>query len=196
MRIAVAITVKKIDASPKMNLLERTYLWEILKGLWITNSHFVVNLTRHILNSFGIRTKKPGAVTIQYPEQHRGYHRRLRTAHYLTHRENDGGPRCVGCMMCETVCPANCIYIVPTEHPDPNVEKQAIKFTIDMGKCVYCGFCVEACPEDAIRMDSGRLDICSYTREGMIWDIDRLMANHHDPTNYKDEEKWLDEFPS
>ena len=188
----MAITVKKIDGKPQLNFRERIYIWEIIRGLWLTNRHFMVNLCRHILNLFGIKTR-PAAVTIQYPEVHRGYHHRLRTAHYLTHRENDDGPRCVGCMMCETICPAKCIYIVPKEHPDPNVEKQAVKFTIDMGKCVYCGFCVEACPEDAIRMDSGRLDICSYTREGMIWDIDRLMANHHDPTNYKDYDKWFNE---
>ena len=89
----MAITVKKIDGKPQLNFLERIYVWEIIKGLWLTNRHFMVNLCRHILNLFGIKTR-PAAVTVQYPEVHRGYHHRLRTAHYLTHRENDDGPRC------------------------------------------------------------------------------------------------------
>ncbi|HUU30197.1 MAG TPA: NADH-quinone oxidoreductase subunit I [archaeon] len=187
------ITVKKIDTRPTLTFLERTYLKEILRGLWITNLHFVVNIFFHILHLFGIRTRRKGAVTIQYPEEHRGYHRRLRTSHYLTKRE-DGSPRCVGCMMCETVCPAHCIFITAKEHPDPNVEKQAYSYTIDMGRCVYCGFCVEACPEDAIRMDSGHLEISAYSREEMVYPIDRLLKIEHDPKPYKDYGKYLEEF--
>ncbi len=44
-----------------------------------------------------------------------------------------------------------------------------------LGVCVYCGYCVEVCPEDAIRMDTGILDLAAYSREAMRLDIHELM---------------------
>ena len=84
-------------------------------------------------------------------------------------------------MMYETVCPARCIYIVGGEHPNPQIEKYPVSFDIDLGLCVFCGYCVEACPEDAIRMDTGILEFSSYTREGMILDAKQLLSHSPKP---------------
>jgi NADH-quinone oxidoreductase subunit I len=158
-----------------LNLLERTYLTEVARGLILTATHFFVNFPRHVLRGLGMHVDKGQTVTFEYPEERRPLARRLRTRHRLAKRE-DGSPRCVACMMCETVCPARCIHIVATEHPDPNIEKRPEIFDINLGVCVFCGFCVEACPEDAIRMDTGILELASHTREGMIYRMDQLLG--------------------
>lgn len=150
------------------------YLPAIAQGLWITSAHFWRNLFLHLAHRVGLFRDVPAAVTIQYPDELRKTAPRLRTRHRLTKRE-DGSPRCVACMMCETVCPAYCIAIVAEEDPDPNVEKKPKSFDIDLGKCVYCGYCVEACPEDAIRMDTQIMDIAAYSREEMVLDIRELL---------------------
>jgi len=155
---------------------ESTYIPTLWGGVLGTSKHFFRNLNLHILHAFGLCRDIPAAATFQYPEQLRPLAMRARTRHRLTKRE-DGSPRCVACMMCETVCPARCIHITAAEHPDPNIEKYPAEFILNLGQCVYCGFCVEVCPEDAIRMDTGKLNIAEYSRGNMIYDKKRLMED-------------------
>ena len=157
-----------------LGLLEKIYIAEVARGLLLTSRHFFSNFARHIARRLGFKVGKGETVTIEYPEERRPLASRLRSRHRLTKREN-GTPRCVACMMCETVCPARCIHIVAAENPDPNIEKMPKVFDIDLGVCVFCGFCEEACPEDAIRMDTGVVELSSYTREGMILHMDQLL---------------------
>ena len=158
----------------KLNAWDNTYLPSLFLGLWITSRHFFRNLILHFFHMLGFLRNIRAAVTFQYPEEQRPLSKRTRSRHRLTQRE-DGSPRCVACMMCETVCPARCINIVATEHPDPNIEKMPKSFDLDLGMCVYCGFCVEVCPEDAIRMDTQILNIASYSRAGMQLDMKELL---------------------
>ena len=164
----------KVIKRAELNFWDKTYLPAVAIGLWITSKHFFRNFFIQTLHNFGLFKNIRGSVTYQYPEEQRPLSKRTRTRHRLTQRE-DGSPRCVACMMCETVCPARCIDIVAGEHPDPNIEKYPISFDLDLGMCVYCGFCVEVCPEDAIRMDTQILDIAAYSREEMQLDIHTLL---------------------
>lgn len=164
----------KVVQRRELTLWEKLYVPQIAAGLKITCRHFFRNLFLHAAHRVGLFTHLRASVTFQYPEEPRPLAVRFRGRHRLTTRE-EGTPRCVGCMLCETVCPAKCITIVAGEHPDPNVEKYPVRFDIDLGVCVYCGYCVEVCPEDAIRMDTGILDVAAYSREEMKLDIHELM---------------------
>lgn len=166
----------------RLNLSQKLYLPEILRGIWITSRHFFGNLWVLVRHPFGLARDRKGMATYQIPEEPRPLPRRLRARHRIMKRE-DGTTRCVACMMCETICPARCIYIEAEEHPDPRVEKRPRRFEINTGICVFCGFCVEACPEDAIRMDTYRLDISSSTREGMVLSLEDL-SDHDNQDNW------------
>lgn len=90
-------------------------------------------------------------VTVQWPEQEYKYSERFKGAHFLTKRP-DGQVRCTACFLCATNCPAQCITIVAGQSPDGGIEKFPERFEIDILRCVFCGYCEEACPVDAIRL--------------------------------------------
>jgi len=116
------------------------YLPGIFVGLYHTLKALLYNLSH--------RQKMQ---TLDYPEEKFEYSPRFKGTHVLTVKK-DGAIRCTACMLCATNCPAQCITIIASEHEDPSVEKFPIAYEIDMLRCVFCGFCEEACPVDAVRM--------------------------------------------
>ncbi len=153
-----------MDRKSESSLWEKLYLPEIVRGLLVTNYHFLRNLALHIAHGMGLAKSRPAAATVQYPEQRKVYPDAYRGSHRLTLRP-DGSVRCTACFLCATACPAQCIYIEAGEHPDPRIEKFPVRYEIDTLRCIYCGLCVEACPCDAIRMDT-------YVHP-RIWGFDR-----------------------
>ena len=137
----------------EMTFLEQIYVVEIARGLRITFGKLFHNLWMHSLKLLG-RNSGPAGVAIQYPNVRRPYPSRYRGRHRLTLYPN-GDVKCTSCFLCATACPARCIYIEACEHDDSEVEKFPARYEIDTLLCIYCGYCVEACPVDAIRMDTG-----------------------------------------
>ncbi len=154
-----------IERPSTSSLWVRSYVPEIIRGLIVTARHFLRNLL-HI----------DRRMTIEYPEQKKMLPPGYRAEHRLLRRE-DGSLRCNACMLCQTVCPADCIRIEAEEVDDPAVEKRAKTFVIDELRCVFCGLCVEACPCDAIRMDTGRYENAQFSREDCIYDREKLLNN-------------------
>jgi len=150
--------------SAEMTFWERLYIPEILKGIAVTNYHFVRNLAIHTAHALGLAKGTRATASTLYPDERKRYPDNFRGSHRLTIRE-DGAVRCTACFLCATACPAQCIYIEAGEAPDPLIEKYPVRYEIDTLRCIYCGLCVEACPCDAIRMDT-------YVHP-RIWGFDR-----------------------
>lgn len=112
------------------HLLKSFSLWELLKGLSLTGKK--------------LTAKK---ITVQYPEEKTPQSARFRGLHALR-RYPGGEERCIGCKLCEAVCPALAITIDTDERADGT--RRTTRYDIDLFKCIFCGFCEEACPVDAI----------------------------------------------
>lgn len=158
----------------KMGLWEKLYLFEIIRGLWVTGSVFTRNMFRWC-------TGRKGTLTYYYPEEIRPDFSPFNRGRHLLTTRPDGALQCIACQMCSTVCPARCIEIEAdildikdTAHP-----KQPKRFEIDYARCIFCGFCIEACPEDAIRMVKDVHDLPSSNNEEM-W-ISKEELTHWNP---------------
>lgn len=147
-----------VVSAKKMTLSERLY-FPIIKGMWLTFLHIFKKKT-----------------TLQYPEQKKVLPPGYRGAHRLN-KDEQGRIKCVACEMCAVACPALCITIEGMESGWPDREKIPRTFQIDMLRCIFCGMCVEACPEDAIDMTDD-INLVATTREEMIWDKEKLLANY------------------
>jgi len=59
---------------------------------------------------------------------------------------------CTACQACERACPIQVINIDILKGDGKLVPKLRMeRFDIDIGKCMYCGLCVEPCPTGAIQ---------------------------------------------
>jgi len=112
------------------NYLKSFFLYELLLGMKVT-----------FLNMF----KKKS--TLHYPYEKTPQSPRFRGLHALRRYPN-GEERCIGCKLCEAVCPALAITMETEERNDGT--RRTTKYDIDLFKCIFCGFCEEACPVDAI----------------------------------------------
>lgn len=94
--------------------------------------------------------------------------------------------RCTGCASCAKYCPLGIIRIVthPSEKAMDEGDKYVLDvFDIDMGRCMFCGLCVEACPYDAIHMGSG-FEEGKYSRRDLVIDKQRLIDAPKRPSTW------------
>ncbi|MDO8464375.1 MAG: NADH-quinone oxidoreductase subunit NuoI [Gallionella sp.] len=112
------------------NFFKTFLLYELVKGMALTGRYFFAR-----------------KITVQYPEEKTPQGFRFRGLH-AQRRYPNGEERCIGCKLCEAVCPALAIKIELAEREDGT--RRTTQYDIDLTKCIFCGFCEESCPVDAI----------------------------------------------
>ena len=95
--------------------------------------------------------------TLEYPERRDVLPPRARMSLFMNADE------CIACAQCARACPVNCITVASVKRPkdeEPPVtvvgqRKKVLVLTeykIDVGRCCFCGLCVEPCPTHSLYM--------------------------------------------
>lgn len=87
-------------------------------------------------------------IVMQYPKERYDIPERGRYGVEMWFNE-DGSHKCTGCKLCQNACPYECINIeVSAGEGGRNIDH----WYYQQSACVVCGYCVEACTFNAIRM--------------------------------------------
>ncbi len=111
-------------------------------------------------------------ITVHYPDIKRVYPDRFRGVLALTYDKETGEENCIGCRLCEYICPPQVIKVEMLKAEKRNFAKI---FTLELYACEFCELCVQVCPTDAIIMMKS-FDVATTDRRELLLDKDRL---HH-----------------
>lgn len=165
----INVREKYLGKNGKMGWVDRLYLPAIIKGMLVTLKHMLFSRS----------------VTVQYPEEKKPVAMRYRGGRHILKRDEQGRERCTACYCCAYVCPAQCIRIVAAEVTDENrhnhpEDKYAEVFEINLFRCIFCGFCQEACPKGAIFMGTN-YDLVTTARDKFVAGKDVLLEKQGGP---------------
>jgi NADH-quinone oxidoreductase subunit I len=143
---------------------------QVSRGFLAETGVLVRAVYRSMRVSFINLFRKP--VTVHYPDRPRVYPDRFRGLLALTYHPETGEENCIGCRLCEFVCPPQVIQVEMLKGEGRNYAKH---FTLELYACEFCELCVQVCPTDAIIMMKS-FDMATADRRELLLDKDRLHA--------------------
>ena len=153
-------------------VVQRSLRIELFKGMKIVFGVMYRALFKNEMHTFQYPIEK-----IQISQGYRAIHKLLR----FMESENE---RCIGCGLCEKICPAKCIRMDTTT--SESGRKKVPQYTINFGRCIYCGYCADVCPELAI-VHGNRYENATEQRahfalkEDMLTPLERLKEQKEFP---------------
>jgi NADH-quinone oxidoreductase subunit I len=118
--------------------------------------------------------------TVQYPMVQRPIPRQWRGGTFaLTIDGATDEENCIGCRLCEYICPSQIIRVTlrkGEKRRNGVGATYADVFTLDYQACMQCELCIQVCPTDAIVMTRYLAD-CPTTREGLFLSKEKLLSH-------------------
>jgi NADH-quinone oxidoreductase subunit I len=139
-------------------------------GFWPETLQLVRAVGRAMGVTFVNLFRRP--ITVMYPDVQRVYPDRFRGILALTYDKETGEENCIGCRLCEYICPPQVIKVEMLKTKERNWAKT---FTLELYACEFCELCVQVCPTDAIIMMKS-FDLATADRRELLLDKDRLHA--------------------
>ncbi len=142
------------------NILKKVFFIDLLQGLFVTGGYTLSK-----------------TITLKYPDEEKWIpYKRFRGLHTLN-RNKEGKELCVGCELCARSCPTQCITVVPMEDKTGKgiADRVAMRWEIDLLRCMFCGLCEDACPTEALKL--GReYELAGFSMKEQIWKKEELLA--------------------
>jgi NADH-quinone oxidoreductase subunit I len=164
-----------VQAGPPGTVAASTGMPGLRQGGAARRSHTEISvIVRTILGAMRVTLRnlfrKP--ITVHYPDKTRTYPDRYRGLLALVYEKDTGEEACIGCRLCEYVCPPAVIKVEMLKAEKRNYAKT---FTLELYACEFCELCVQVCPTDAIVMLKS-FDLSTADRRQLLLDKDRLHA--------------------
>ena len=139
----------------------KTYFGEIGHGLKTLATGMKTSWKEYFKDFF---TNKS---TEQYPENRKTtlHVSKRHRGRLVFKRDENGNYKCTACTLCEKSCPNGTIKILShmTEDPETGKKKKVLDdYQYDLGDCMFCQLCTNACNFDAIEFTN-----CTSTRRFM-----------------------------
>jgi len=144
----------------------------------------IIEITRGMYTVFKHIFRPP--ITLEYPEKKLDLSPRFHGRPALL-VNSDGSDICSGCKSCARVCPCDDLIYIETEK-DENNKVLVKKFTVDIGRCIFCGNCTEACPKGALIM-TDKYELADFSREALVYDKNKLKLSPEESDKWREKLK-------
>lgn len=123
-------------------------------------------------------------ITLRYPDEEKWIPYKRFRGRLTLNRDDEGRELCVACELCSMACPTDCITVIPMEDDSGRgiADRVAKVWQWNSVRCLYCGYCQDACPTTAVRL--GRdYELACLDLDCTLLDREELLEPHDIPAD-------------
>ena len=144
----------------------KSYFGGIADGLKTLATGMKVTMKEYFTPKSTEKYPENRKTTLHVAKRHRG---RL-----VMLRDENGAVKCTACTLCEKTCPNGTIKItsqmVTTE--EGKKKRQLVDYQYDLGDCMFCQLCVNACNFGAIEFTND-FENSTFSRDALVLHLDK-----------------------